>query len=213
MKALQTVLLLTLSLVLATGAVAEDKAKGEKGKAGAAKKQEGAKGKEGARRGEGRKAPSISARFLGKIELSPEQKEKVAAIDKEFGAKAAEIRKAQAGILTKEQIAARQAAMKKAKESKDRSPEARKAIQDAVKLSDDQKAKMADVQKQQKELGQKVLAALKNILTEEQQKNLPAMRRGGKGKGEGAQKPAGDRRKKGDAAKKGEGAKKKEAAK
>ncbi|MDA0808013.1 MAG: hypothetical protein O3B68_08455 [Planctomycetota bacterium] len=195
MKALKTVLMLALTLVLATGAVAEDAKKGEKGKA-AAKKGE-------------RKARGVTARFVARLDLSAEQKEKVAAIDKEFAAKADEIRKAEMAILTKEQIEARNAAMKAARESKDKSPEARKAvqksIQDATKLTDDQKTKMAEVNKSRQELAGKVLAALKKVLTEEQIKNLPAAGRGEAGKGkkpEGARKPAGDKKKKGEAAKK-----------
>ena len=195
MKALKTVLMLALTLVLATGAVAEDAKKGEKGKA-AAKKGE-------------RKATGVTARFVAKLDLSAEQKEKVAAIDKEFAAKADEIRKAETAVLTKEQIEARNAAMKAARESKDKSPEARKAaqksIQDAIKLTDDQKTKMAGVNKSRQELNGKVLAALKKVLTEEQIKNIPAAGRREAGKGkkpEGARKPAGDKKKKGEAAKK-----------
>ena len=122
-------------------------------------------------------------------------------------AKAAEINKSQQSILTKEQQEDRNAAMQKARGSKDKSPEARKAafkaVQDSVKLSDEQKKKMDDVNKARKELSGKVLAALKNVLTEEQQKSLPQARRGeGKGKRpEGGKKPAGDRKKKGEAKK------------
>ena len=212
MKALKTVLMLTLTLVLATGAVAEEAKKGEKGKAGAAKK-EGAKKEGTAKKGDGqkrrgeRKAPSITARFTAKLDLSAEHKEKIAAIDKEFAAKAAEINKASQAILSKEQVEARNAAMKKAKESKDKSPEARKAafksVQDAVKMTDEQKKKMEDVNKSRKVLSGQVMAALKKVLTEEQVKSLPQARRGqGKGKRpEGGKKPAGDRKKKGEAKK------------
>lgn len=193
MNVLKTTLLLALSLVLATGAVAEDAKKGEKGKAAAAKKRDGGK-----QRAE-RKAPGVTARFVAKLDLSAEQKEQIAAIDKEFAAKFAEIRQAQTSVLTKEQIEARNAAMKKARETKD--PEARKAVKQAVTLSDEQKKKMAEIGKSQRELSEKVLAALKKVLTEEQQKNLP---QAGRGKGakrpEGAKKPAGERKKKGEAA-------------
>lgn len=215
MNVLKSTLMLALTLVLATGAVAEDANKGEKGKAGAAKKADGAKKSAGAKKGEGakrrgeRKAPSVTARFTAKLDLSAEQKEKIAAIDKEFGAKVAAIRKSQSEILSKEQVEARNAAMKKAKESKDKSPEARRAaqksIQDALKLTDEQKKKMADVGKAQKELNGGVLAALKKVLTEEQIKSLPQARRGQGAKGkrpEGGKKPAGERRKKAEGAKK-----------
>tara|TARA_R110002072_G_scaffold302100_1_gene483891 strand:+ start:48448 stop:49071 length:624 start_codon:yes stop_codon:yes gene_type:complete len=203
MKALKVVLMLALTLVLATGASAEDARKGEKGKAAAAKKGDAAK-----KKGE-RKAPGVTARFTRELDLSAEQKEKVAAIDKEFAAKAAEINKASEAVLTKEQIEARNAVMKAARESKDKSPEARRAalksVQDATKLTDDQKAKMAEVNKSRQELAGKVLAALKKVLTEEQIKSLPAAGRGEGAKGkrpEGAKKPAGDRKKKGEAVKK-----------
>ncbi|NQV28894.1 MAG: hypothetical protein HQ518_31455 [Rhodopirellula sp.] len=182
MKTLKTAIMLALTLVLVTGAVAEDAKKREKGKA-VAKKGE-------------RKAPGVTARFTAKLDLSAEQKEKVAGIDKEFAAKAAEIKKATDAILTKEQIEARNAAMKKARESKD--PEARKAVQQAVKLSDDQKKKMDEVNKSRQELNGQVLAALKKVLTEEQIKSLPQAGRGAEGKGK---KPAGDKKKKKDAAK------------
>jgi len=207
MTVLKTVLMLALTLVLASGAAAEDAKKGEKGKAGATKKENDAKKGEGAKRRGERKAPSVTSRFTAKLDLSAEQKEKIAAIDKEFAAKAAEINKDSQAILTKEQVAARKAAMQKARSSKDKSPEARKAasksIQDATKLTDEQKTKMADVNKARQELSGKVLAALKNVLTEEQQKSLPKARRGeGKGKRpEGGKKPAGDRKKKGEAKK------------
>lgn len=196
MNVLRSALMLTLSLALVTGAIAEDAPKkGEKGKAAAAKKADGAK-----KRGE-RKVPGVTARLVAKLDLSAEQKEKIAAIDKEFADKFAEIRKAQSSILTKEQMEARRAAMQKARESK--APADRKAVQQAVKLTDDQKAKMAEVSKSQKELYGKVLAALKNVLTEEQQKNLPGAGRGKGKRPEGAKKPAGDRRKKDGEAKKG----------
>ena len=190
MNALKTMIMLALTLALATGAVAEDAKKPEKGKAAAAKKGEAKKGAE-------RKAPGVTARFVAKLDLSAEQKEQVAAIDKEFAAKVEEIRKAEESVLTKEQIEARAAAMKKARETKD--PEARKSIQGAITLSDEQKTKMAAVNKSRKELNDKVLAALKKVLTEEQQKSLPTAGRGQDGKGkrpEGAKKPAGDKKKK-----------------
>lgn len=221
MKVLKTTMLVMLSLVLVTGAVAEDAKKGEKGKAAAGKKGDAAKKGDATRKGAAakkrgeRKAPSVTARLVGKLDLSAEQKEKVAAIDKEFAAKFAEVRKSLSTILSKEQITARNAAAKKAKESKDKSPEARKAaqksIQDAMNLTDEQKTKMAAVQKSQKELYGSVLAALKKVLTEEQIKNLPGAGRGKGKRPEGGKKPAGDRKKK-DGAKK-DGAAKKDAAK
>ncbi len=75
-----------------------------------------------------------------------------------------------------------------------------------MKLTDDQKNKMEEVNKSRQELNVKVLAALKSILTEEQQKSLPQARRdGAKGKKPAAgKKPAGGKKPEGDRKKKGE---------
>ena len=76
MTVLKTVLMLAMTLVLASGAVAEDAKKGEKRKAGATKKEGDAKKGEGAKRRGVRKAPSVTSRFTAKLDLSAEQKEK-----------------------------------------------------------------------------------------------------------------------------------------
>ncbi|GEM_PF-387783 len=186
MKALKGLLCVALALVISSGALAAEEAKKAKGQA---------------RKGQ-RRAPSISARFLGDIELSAEQKEKVAAIDKEFAAKAADIRKMTADILTEDQQKARAAAQKAAREAGKKGPEAQKAVNGAVKLSEEQQKKMADVRKANGELAQQVVAALKKVLTEEQAAKLKAPRgrqnakKGAARKGDAAKKPAGKGKKK-----------------
>lgn len=199
MKAMKNILSLALVLVIAAGAMAADEEKKGKGK-----------GKKGQR-----KAPSATARFVGKLDLSAEQKEKIAEIDKEFGGKVAELRKKQTSILTEDQVKARKDAFAAVKKSGKKGPEARKSVEAAVKLSDDQKKQMTEAQKASKELNGQILGALKKILTEEQIKNLPG---GNRRKGQGAAKKPGTKKpgaKKG-AAKKGEakkGAAKKDAPK
>lgn len=186
MKALKGLLCVALALVISSGALAADEAKKGKGEA--------KKGK--------RPAPSVTARFLGDIELTAEQKEKVAAIDKEFAAKAADLRKQTTSILTEDQQKARAAAQKAAREGGKKGAEAQKAVAEATKLTDEQKKKMAEVQKGNRELGQQVVAALKKVLTEEQAAKLKApagrgnAKKGAAKKGDAAKKPAGKGKKK-----------------
>ncbi len=186
MKVLKALLCVALAVLMSSGAMAADEAK---------------KGKGQARKGQ-RRAPSVSARFLGDIELTAEQKEKVAAIDKEFAAKAADLRKQTASILTEDQQKARAAAQKAAREAGKKGQEAAKAVAEASKLTDEQKKKMADVQKGNRELAQQVFAALKKVLTEEQAAKLKApagrgnAKKGAAKKGDAAKKPAGKGKKK-----------------
>ncbi|MBI1310922.1 hypothetical protein GC176_06400 [bacterium] len=178
MKAFKSLLCVALAVLISSGAMAADEAK--KGKGDAKNRQA--------------RTPSVTARFLGDIELTAEQKEKVAAIDKEFAVKAAEIRKKTDSILTEDQIKARAEAQKAARAAGSKGPDAQKAVSAALKLTDEQKTKMADVQKANRELSQQVVAALKKVLTEEQAAKLkvPAARAGKKGaakKGDAVKKP------------------------
>ncbi len=190
MKVLKGLLCLALAVAVSSGAMAAEEAR---------------KGKGAAKKGQ-RRAPSVTARFLQGIELSADQKEKVAAIDKEFAAKAAELRKQTASILTEDQRKARADAQKAAREAGKKGADAFKAINAAVKLTEEQQKKMADVRKANGELAKGVLAALKKVLTEEQAAKLKSFgarrgagaKKGAAKKGDAAKKPA----KEGDAAKK-----------
>ena len=77
-----------------------------------------------------KKAPSPSQRFVEKLELTDAQKEQVAAVDKEFAPKLAEINKTRMEMLTDEQKQAEKAAQKANKEAGKKGPEARKAIEE-----------------------------------------------------------------------------------
>ena len=127
-----------------------------------------------------KKAPSPSQRFVEKLELTDAQKEQVAAVDKEFAPKLAEINKTRVALLTDEQKQAEKDAQKANKEAGKKGPEARKAIDEALKLKDDQKTKMKEISKKQTEVNTELLAALKKFLTPEQQEKLPKI--GGDGK-------------------------------
>ncbi|MFN3148201.1 hypothetical protein [Bremerella sp.] len=101
-----------------------------------------------------------------KLDLSGEQKEKVAAIQKEFGPKLAELTKAVG--LTKEDREARMAAMKEAKEKGLKGKEAQEYISAKAPLTDEQK----EAQKAVAELNGKIREKLAGVLTDEQKEKL-----------------------------------------
>ena len=137
-----------------------------------------------------KKAPSPSARFVEKLELTDAQKEQVAAVDKEFAPKLAEINKSRMEILTDEQKQAEKDAQKANKAAGKKGPEARKAVEEALKLTDDQKIKMKEINKKHGEVNTELVAALKKFLTPEQQEKLPKVggdqKKGGKKKKDAA---------------------------
>ena len=155
MRSARTVLTLALVLVMATAlAAAPKKGKGKKGK----------------------KAPPCPAaqrvdRMLSGVELTDEQKTKLGEIKKEFGPKLMEVMK-KMDVLTPEQKKARAAAAKEAKAAGKKGKEAREAIDAAVKMTEEQKDKIAEVRKEmrplEKELREQVLA----VLTDEQKQQV-----------------------------------------
>ncbi len=138
-----------------------------------------------------KKAPSPTARFVENLELTDAQKEQAAAIDKEFAPKMAEIEKSRQALLTDEQKTAEKGARKAAKDAGKTPAESRKAVDEALKLTDEQKTKMKDIQKQNAEVSGKIVEALKKFLTPEQIEKLPKVGGGKKG---------GEKKKKKDAA-------------
>lgn len=131
-----------------------------------------------------RKQPTPTQRFVADLELTDAQKEQIAAIDKEFAEKFREVTKARMDILTSEQQKAERDAAKSAKSAGKKGPEARKAVEEALKLTDEQKTKLKDAEKAQQELNAKIVTALRKVLTPEQQEKLPKIdSREGKGKG------------------------------
>jgi Spy/CpxP family protein refolding chaperone len=140
---------------------------------------------EGKKKGNRDRQPAPTERLLAKIELTEAQKEQVKAIDKEFSAKFAELRKAENAILTPEQSKAEREATKEAKSSGQKRKEARKAIAEAVKLTDEQKSKLKEHRAAISELNGKIVESLKKVLTPEQQEKLPKAREGKGEKGKG----------------------------
>lgn len=155
MQIMKRVLCLGLMLTLATSGVADEP------------KQKGKKGG---------KAPAATQRFLNGIELTAAQKEQVAALDKTLAADFQALNKQRAEILTDTQRTAEREAQKNAKAAGKTPAETRKAVDEALKLTEEQKTKMADLQKKQQAFAAKTIAELKKILTPEQQAKLPQQR-------------------------------------
>jgi len=124
-----------------------------------------------------KKAPKCPAaafveQMLQGLTLTDEQKAKLGEIQKEFGPKLVEAGKKRAAILTAEQrkaeAAARKAAMAEGKKGKD----VMQAVLDAVKPTDEQKAKLAEVQKERGAVEKCLREKVMGVLTPEQQKKF-----------------------------------------
>ena len=160
-RTLQGLLVLTLAVVLAMPAMAAEEKKKKKKK--------------------GRKAP-VAVRVPKSITLTDDQKKQVAAINKEFGPKLAEVQKAVNGVISKEQRQARNAANKKAKADGVKGKARNAAIQAALNLTDDQKAKMKELTKKRQDVQKAARAKFVEILTAEQKAKLPKKKKGKKKK-------------------------------
>ena len=152
----KNLLMLVLVLAIAAPLAAEDKKKKKK--------------KPGKRAAAGLRIPIPKS-----IDLSAEQKEKVAALQKEYGPKIAALRKKQA--LSKDARKARAIARKKAQAEGKKGKELRAAVAAAAPLTDEQKTAQTEMQALYKEYRTAALA----LLTDEQKAKLP--KRGGKKKG------------------------------
>jgi len=130
----------------------------------------------------GKRTPAPTQRFVNGMELTPDQKEKVAALDKELTPDFQKIQKTRGEILTETQKTAEREAQKSAKAAGKTPAETRKAVDEALKLTDEQKTKMSELQKTQQAFTAKAIDGLKKILTAEQQEKLPKAAAKGKGK-------------------------------
>ena len=114
-------------------------------------------------------------RMLEGLTLTAEQKAKLEPIGKEFGPKLTEAIAKQDALLTPEQKKARAEAGKAAREAGKKGKEMMEAIDAALKLPDDQKAKFNDARKAVGELDKALRAKVIEVLTpEQQQKFKPA---------------------------------------
>ncbi|MEN6407301.1 MAG: Spy/CpxP family protein refolding chaperone [Thermoguttaceae bacterium] len=131
---------------------------------------------------EGRRAAQRSAdpvdAMLHGITLTDEQKAKVDELKVEYGPKLIEARQKVSAGLTDEQKKARNEAAKAARDAGKTPQETRKDIEASLNLTDDQKAQMAEAQKEFASLRKEVQKKAMAILTPEQQEQLKAARHG-----------------------------------
>ena len=111
------------------------------------------------------------------IELTADQKEKVDALQTEFVAQLRELQQRQNKVYTAEQRAARQEAVNAARQAGKKGQALRAAIEAAVKLTAEQKATLAAMQKERTALLQKAQTDVRALLTDQQRKKLQQGRR------------------------------------
>jgi Spy/CpxP family protein refolding chaperone len=113
------------------------------------------------------------------LNLTDDQKAKLDALKKEYGPKLKEAQAKTDGILTADQKKARDEAIKEAQTSGKRGREVWEGVQAAMKLTDEQKTKMAEARREMGPLGRQVREKIMAILTPEQkeilQKERPRM--------------------------------------
>jgi Spy/CpxP family protein refolding chaperone len=166
MRVVRVVLILAVALLMALPVLAQEK-----------KKREGKRG-----------GPGFDplAMMLRDLNLSDEQKAKVEDVKKEFGPKLAEVRKKMDGVFTEENKKDRAEAEKAAKDAGKSPREVAAAARDAVKLTDEQKTKLAEVRKTMEEVNKDMREKVMSILTPEQkeqvEKRIAEMKKRGEGK-------------------------------
>jgi hypothetical protein len=156
MRTARSVLILVMALLIASPLLAADKKRGAK------------------------KAPPCPAaqraeKMLEGVTLTADQKAKLAEVTKECGPKLAECMK-KMNVLTPDQKKAQEEATKAAKAAGKSGKELFAAVAASVKLTDEQKAKMAEARKEmapiEKDLREKVLAILTDDQKAQVKKNL-----------------------------------------
>ena len=121
-------------------------------------------------------------RMLKSLDLSDEQKAKWEELKKEYTPKMTELFEKTENILTPEQKKARDKAFKEAMKSRQHPSEFRKVMKNAIKLTEEQKTKLKEGQKDLNKLRKEFHEKIKAILTPEQQeelRDLPQGRPGG----------------------------------
>ena len=102
------------------------------------------------------------------ITLTAEQQTKLDAITKEEGPKVAELTEKLDAVLTAEQKTARKEAAAKAKADGKKGKDAAAAVEEALKLTDEQKKQRAEVQPEMAKLQASIKEKIHGLLTDEQ---------------------------------------------
>lgn len=133
----------------------------------------GNQGKGKANRGKAAQSEVDKAlRFLNGVELTPEQKTKVEALKIEFTPKLADVKRKLGSILSVEQKQAARDAGKAAKAAGKKGKAAKAEIDAAVKLTPDQKTKMAQARKELRSLGKDLRNKVESLLTADQRAQI-----------------------------------------
>ncbi len=160
--ATRTMLTLTLACLMATSLMAEDKEKKKKGK------------KKGGNRS------VVAVRLPKTLNLNEEQQAKVAEVNKEYGPKLAELRKKMTSIIPPETQKARREAFAAARKAGKKGKELQEAVSAAIKLTDEQKKDVAEVQTAMRALQKEARDKVVSVLTDEQKKQFRAAAGGAK---------------------------------
>jgi len=158
MKAIRSVLLLALVLAIASPLIAAEQPHHRGGR----------RPHHGPREG----FSILSKHFLEGINLTADQKAKVEELKAQVGPKLKEAREKMHGIFTEEQKQARAEAVKAAREAGKKGHELREAVKAAVQLTDEQKAKLAEVRKAMGEVHKEIREQFKALLTPEQKEAI-----------------------------------------
>jgi Spy/CpxP family protein refolding chaperone len=118
-------------------------------------------------------------RMLKAVTLTDEQKAKVADLKKEYEPKFKELGQKMKGVLTPEQKTARVEAAKAAREAGKSRQDVRAAAEAAMKMTDQQKAKLAEVRKANMSLGKEFRDKVVGLLTPEQKEQLKKLHKHG----------------------------------
>jgi oligoendopeptidase F len=165
-KLARTILLFALAAAVAAPAMAQDKKKGKKKRAGKAR------------------GPIVFVYRLPRAvtkTLTADQKTKLQAINKEYRPKLLEIRKKQGAILTADQKAVLEKARKSGTTARERQA-ALRAARKSLKFTSDQKKQQADLRKQERTLRAEINKKVDSVLTDEQKelRKKASKRKGGK---------------------------------
>jgi Spy/CpxP family protein refolding chaperone len=123
--------------------------------------------------------------LLKGIDLTTEQKDKIKDLKKEYGPKLKELAEKAEGVLTADQKKARDDAHKAAVDAGKKGRELMQATRDAVKLTDDQKAKQKEIRTAGQDLTKEIVEKIKSILTDDQKEQLKKKMEGRRGRRQG----------------------------
>lgn len=119
---------------------------------------------------------------FAKVELTDEQKAQATAVVDKHVDKFAAAKKAQDSVLTKDHMASRKAALEKAMADGVKKKDAHAAANEAMGLTEEQKASYAEAKKKANSVVASIRTEIVALLTDEQKAAMPSK---GKGKGKG----------------------------